>query len=184
MNKQTNSNDNSMVGGAILVLVGFMLLVGEFGRIDLPETAIFALMPLIGAMLLVKGFLTKQAKSFISGSIVGSIGCAIIAEANPFNWLILDDIPEGAALMFIFAAGWLSIVLLTAIFSDEWQWWAIIPATIFALIGATVVYGGIFTILLTFAGKSWPLILVGLGIKVLFEHKSEYTEQKKATTLN
>ena len=175
MSKHTQAQDNSQVVGMLLVIGGVWALVEEFGRIDLPEIAAFAIMPLIGALFIGKGILTRQAGPIIPGSIVGSLGLAIFVTANPFNWLMFGDMSNGTAFMFIFAAGWLSIVLLTALFSDEWQWWAIIPAIVFALIGATVAYGGIFATLLSLIGKSWPLLLILIGAKSLFTHKDKTT---------
>jgi len=60
---------------------------------------------------------------------------------------------------------------LTAVFTDETHWWALIPAGIIGLIGAAVLWDGLFMTTLQLLGKLWPLALIIAGLAILFEKK-------------
>jgi hypothetical protein len=71
--------------------------------------------------------------------------------------------------MLSFALGWVLITVLTAVFTEETHWWALIPAAIMGLIGGTVLVGGFFETALTLLGKFWPVALIVLGASVLLQ---------------
>lgn len=170
MKKQSKNNDTR--GGIILILVGLFLLINQFASWRLPESAGFLILPAIAAVMWAAGFVMRDSGYFVPAGIIGGLGMGIIAETNPFNWLLLSDLPEGAPFMFAFAVGWLSIVVMSAVIGDDWHWWAFIPATIFALIGGTVAFGGVFEVMLSALGKGWPIILIAIGLKSLFSRQA------------
>jgi hypothetical protein len=80
--------------------------------------------------------------------------------------------------MLAFAAGWFSIVLLSKVFTSEPQWWAIIPGSIMALIGAAVLGVGLAGTTLEVLNYAWPLGLVALGIWIIVGKRREGQESE------
>ena len=70
-----------------------------------------------------------------------------------------------------FALGWFLITVLSKVFTQETQWWALIPGAIMALIGGGLMLGGAALNVLEFAGRWWPLILVALGLVIIVRRK-------------
>ena len=131
----------------------------------------------LGALFLLAGILTREAGWIIPGGIVSGIGWGIVLIAGPRQ--LVEGDAEGGLFMLAFAAGWASITLLTAIFTDETHWWALIPAAILALIGTAVLTGGIFMDILELAGKLWPLVLITIGIAILIGASKSRNGQEK-----
>lgn len=159
--KRTN-----LVGGLILIAIGLLALVGNFvDLIGLGDLAVF-FMAGLGTLFLLWGILTRETGLIIPGGIISGIGWGIALVAGPFNWVSGDA--EGGVFMLAFAAGWVAITLLTAVFTSKTHWWALIPGGIMALIGLAVLYGGLFANALTLLGSLWPVVLIILGVAILF----------------
>ena len=169
MDKQLKDNNESAASGVIMLVIGLAALAWNFGRIPQFANIEMLFLPALGALFTLAGIITRKAGLFVPGGIITGVGLGAIAETNTFDWLLLSDLPEGVPFMLTFAIGWVSITAFTALFSDETQWWALIPATIFMLVGGSIMYGGIFQSVLVTAGKMWPMILIFIGIKVFFE---------------
>jgi hypothetical protein len=75
--------------------------------------------------------------------------------------------------MLSFALGWLLVTVLTAVFTSETHWWALIPAAIMGLIGGTVLVGGLFETILSLLGDFWPVALIILGAWILIQAMRE-----------
>lgn len=169
MKKQTENARNSVIGGLALMALGTLILANNFGHFTLSENVGLLLLPGLGVLFTIAGVTSRSAGYFIPGGILMGVGAGIVLEANSFGLQLLTDFPEGGAFMLAFAAGWLSIVVFTLVFSDDWQWWAIIPTLIFGLIGGTVLFGGVMETMLSVLGQSWPVILIAVGIKTLLD---------------
>ena len=163
MENKTSKKGNGVVGGIVLILIGLLAFAGQF--ITLPNFGIFIVAGL-GAIFLLWGILTRNDGLIIPGGILSGIGWGIVAVSS--NMFAGTEM-EGGLFLIVLALGWFSITVLTAIFTDETHWWALIPGSIIGVLGLAVSFGGVFMNVLEFAGKFWPLILIGLGVWALFE---------------
>ena len=152
-----------VVGGIILVGIGVIALISQF--VDLSRLDQFIL-PGLGAAFLLWGIVQRKAGPLIPGGILMGIGLGSLVVANNTS----DE--AGGLFLIIFASGWMLIALLSAIFTAETQWWALIPAGIIGFIGMAVSVGGVAMTMLATLGKLWPLILIGVGIYVLIRNRN------------
>lgn len=170
MNEYKLEKRSGWIGGLILITIGAALFLAQFVDFDNTLLAQFdgvLLIPLIGGVFLVAGILTRNAGFLIPGGIISGIGWGATFVTGTVTLPFFAEWNEGAIFMLTFAAGWALITLLTAIFSDETHWWALIPSAIMALIGLTVQFGGAFETILMTVGKLWPLLLVFGGIAII-----------------
>jgi hypothetical protein len=167
MTNQVEKKRDGLVGGIILVIIGLIAFVGQVVDLDaFPNLGLF-IVPAIGAILLMWGVFTRDAGPIIPGGIMSGIGLGILLVAEPFELVSPEN--EGGFFMLSFALGWVLITVLTAVFTEETHWWALIPAAIMGLIGGTVLVGGFFETALTLLGKFWPVALIVLGASILLQ---------------
>lgn len=123
-------------------------------------------LPLLSAGFIVAGLMTRGAGFFIPGGILGGIALGTFLQTTP---LATGGDAQGGLFLVGFALGWGSITALTALFSEETHWWALIPGGIMALIGSSLLVGGVMFSLLEFIGSAWPLGLIAVGIFLLLK---------------
>ncbi len=168
-----NKKRNDLMGGILLIGLGIFALVAQF--IDFTETMGLLVLPLIATAFLVAGVITRQAGFFIPSGILGGLGLGTYLVAGPvFN---ITGEAEGGVFFLGFAAGWVLITVLTAVFTSETHWWPLIPGGIMALIGSSLFLGGFFHTALELVGRLWPALLILGGIYVIF--KGYRTNQEK-----
>ncbi len=175
MTKQTNTvpaNRNAIIGGLILIFGGALAFVGQI----VPDRwgLGFGLLTLLGlgAAFHIAGLLTRKAGWFIPGGILTGIGAGVALVDGPLARLIPANLlpgDEGGLFMLAFAGGWFLIVLTTALFTDETQWWPLIPGGIMVLIGLAAGFGSVFGSALSLLGRAWPIVLIAIGLYVLFQ---------------
>jgi hypothetical protein len=166
--------NGGLIVGLILVIVGLMTLVGQLMPATLGVIAGPVLLLGLGVVFLVVGVFTREAGWFIPGGILSGLGAGVALMASPWAARLPGD--EGGWFLLTFAAGWLLIPLLTAVFAEETHWWALIPAGIIGLVGLTVVYGGVFMVTLEWIGRLWPLALIAAGVLVLWKARRPRSE--------
>jgi hypothetical protein len=159
----TPTRRNDMGGGVALVAIGLFLLVARF--LDIGQ--IFLL--LLGGGFLAWGIATRTAGLLIPGGILSGIGLGVLLMEGPFGSVSGDA--EGGVFLLSFALGWFSITALSALFTRDTQWWAVIPGTIMALIGTGVLVGGAALTVLEFVGDYWPVALILVGLYLLFRRQ-------------
>jgi hypothetical protein len=165
MGKQLKENRNEWIGGVIMIAIGLFFLANQFIDFNWDRIGVFFL-PALGGVFLLAGIFTRQAGLIIPGGIISGIGWGAVLVTGPFS--DTGDV-EGGVFMLTFAAGWALITVLTAVFTKETHWWALIPGGIMAIIGAGILFGGIFMQGLALLGQIWPVFLILLGIYVLFQ---------------
>lgn len=183
MTKQTNTipaNRSAIIGGLILILGGVLAVLRQF----VPDSwdLGFGLLVLLGlgAAFHIAGLLTREVGWFIPGGILTGLGVGLALVDGPFARLIPDGLlpgDEGGLFMLAFAGGWFLIVLTTALFTDDTQWWPLIPGGIMLLIGLAAGFGSVFTTVLSLLGRAWPIALIAIGIYVLYQSRRGEKEQ-------
>jgi hypothetical protein len=152
------SRRDRLTVGVVLIAIGVLLLIGQVF-----ETWIA--LPALAVGFLVAGAYRREAGWMIPGGILSGISLGIFLLDGPYAGA--EGELQGGIFLLAFAAGWLLIVLLSALLTTERQWWALIPAGIFALIGMAVLGGGIWMTALSLVGRFWPLALIVAGLALL-----------------
>jgi hypothetical protein len=146
-----------MVGGVALILIGLLALAMQF--FPLNELSMLFL-PTLGAIFLLWGLLTRTPGLLIPGGIITGIGVGVFLTQRAFPGL--EGIDQGGVILLSFAGGWVLITVLCALIGVRCLW-PLIPGAIMALVGGALIAGGAGLAVLEWAGKLWPLILIGLG---------------------
>jgi hypothetical protein len=167
MTKQVEKKREGLVGGLILVVIGLIALAGQFVELDSFPNLGLLIVPGIGALFLLWGIVTREDGLIIPGGIMSGIGLGIVLISGPFE--IANGENDGGIFMLSFALGWVLITVLTAVFTSETHWWALIPAAVMGLIGGTVLVGGVFETILSLLGDFWPLALIVVGGWILIQ---------------
>lgn len=146
-------------GGKLLIALGAFLLLAPIFDLGLLT------LPLLALAFLVAGIATRTSGWLVPAGILGGISLGAALIEGLIN--LASDETRGGIFLLAFALGWAGIPLLARLFTSERQDWAIIPATIMALIGAAVLGGEWFAPLLGALPYLWPLLLIGGGLLVL-----------------
>ncbi len=148
-----NNTSPKIVLGAVLVLIGLLLLASQWINFG----AFILVLP--GLLMLLLGIFKKEAGWIIPGAIVGSIGTAALVIENTAAG-VLNETGQGAVFMLIFAGGWFLITLLTKFFTAQTHFWALIPGSIIACFGVLLSLGQPGLKILELTNYIWPIALV------------------------
>lgn len=163
----TKNNQNQTVGGAILLILGVLFLVGQFLGDSVSSLVI---VPTVGVLLLVWGIITSHAGPMIPGGIVTGVGVGLL--------LAIDDGFATGVFMLSLGLGFVLVTVMTAVFTPTTHWWALIPGGINAVIGLGFFFGDTVWQLLNW----WPLILIALGLHTLWRNYSRQEDQTGETS--
>lgn len=128
--------DERGIWGILLLALGGILLAGRFFDLDA------YVLPVIAAILIGAGIVTRAAGFFIPGGIMAGISLGAWATMLPG----LSGDVQGGAFLLSFALGWYSIIVLSMLFTKEPQYWPLIPAGIIGGVGAGVMAMGAFAV--------------------------------------
>lgn len=165
--KQTNlthAQRNRIISGLILILLGGLFLLDQF--IQIPAMGNLFL-PGLGLVFLVWGIVTRSSGLLVPGGILTGIGAGVYL----MNALPLEGDAEPGVFLLSFGGGFILITLLSAIFTRETHWWALIPGGILAAIGGALYMGGAALDVLQLIGKFWPVALILVGVWVIFRRR-------------
>lgn len=165
------------VSGLILVALGLVTLAAQFVPFHLSESLGLLVVPALGALFLVWGILTRNGGLMIPGGILSGVGWGAYAIEGPFA--IWQGDSEGGVFLIFLGLGFGLITLATAVFADKTHWWPLIPGSIIAFVGVSILFGGALLTVLTWVGKLWPLALILLGISILLNANKDKTEKEK-----
>lgn len=154
------SKDN-FTTGIILIAIGVGLLVFRLVSLE-------GFFPLaLGLGFTIAGIMKRSAGLLIPGGIIGGAGLGIVVMEN--NWLApMGSVAGGGVFLLVMSLGWFSITLLSKLFTNETQVWALFPGAGMALIGGLVMMGERGLKVLEIMGTYWPLILVAIGLWILY----------------
>lgn len=155
---------NRRIGGIALLTIGLLALVAQV--VDLGMLGLLIL-PALSLIFLAWGISTREAGLLIPGGILAGIGVGVLLMTGTALGELSETAGPGVFLV-AFGAGWALITLVSALFTDETVWWALIPGGILAAIGGALVVGGPALTLLELVGRLWPLALVAAGLYLLF----------------
>ncbi|MEM8857713.1 MAG: hypothetical protein AAGD96_05300 [Chloroflexota bacterium] len=157
------NKNNAAVSGLGLIALGIVFLVSQFVDFD----GRFFLSAL-GLGFIGWAILGRSKGLLVPGGILSGIGLGVILTES--SWVAgFDGDLEGSLFMLGFAAGWLSITVLSTIFFGDVQWWPLIPGGIMALIGVGIMTDGVLLDAIGSIGQMWPLILIVIGVSTIWK---------------
>jgi hypothetical protein len=154
--------------GLGLLVVGLVLLVAQFAR---SEAVGVLIVPALSLVFIVWGAVTREPGFLIPGGVLAGIGAGSVCLVYDWPFGALSGDAEAGVFMLVFAGGWASITLLTAIFTDRVHWWPLVLAGFFALVGGALLVGGTAREALSLVGYLWPLALIALGLYLLMRRR-------------
>ena len=158
---------NDLIGGLLLISIGALVLVAKFVDLpDLPDMGLLFL-PALGALFMLAGILSRNEGLMVPGGIISGIGWGTYLVAGPFTWDA--ELEQGGVFLLAFAAGWVSITVMSALFAKKTIWGTLVPAAVLAAIGGALLFGGAFMDVLEVAGKLWPVALIIAGVAVVLK---------------
>lgn len=156
---------NRVLSGLVLILLGGVFLVAQF--VEIPSLGKLIL-PGLGLLFLFWGIAVREGGLLIPGGILSGIGMGVyLMEALP-----LEGEAEPGVFLLSFGGGFVLITLLSALFTRETQWWALIPGGILAAIGGALYMGGAALDALELAGRFWPVALILAGLWLIFRRRA------------
>jgi hypothetical protein len=126
--KINNRWNHRIAAGVVLILFGAATLLQRW--FDIGNFIVL----LLGLGMLVWGLVSRRTGWIIPGGVLTGIGLGILAMEGPWRFPAAD---QNGVFLICFAFGWFLIAILTAFFTC-FQWWALIPGGIMALIGGSV----------------------------------------------
>lgn len=156
----------TVAAGIALILIGLLLLAGQLLQ---SEALGLIFLLALGIIFLAWGSVTRQAGLLIPGGILIGLGAGILLITGPFQ--AMPETARGGIFLLSFAAGWVLIVLFSALFTPRTHWWPLIPASLIGLVGGAVLVSETSPQVLTFINALWPLGLIALGVYILLRRK-------------
>jgi hypothetical protein len=166
MNEKMVKKENGWIGGLVLIAIGLLALFGQLLPEGITSNLGLYIVSALGLIFIIWGIAARNDGLMIPGGILSGIGLGIILIEG-VRWPA--NVDEGGVFMLAFAAGWVLIVGLTAVFTPKTHWWPLIPGGIMAVIGLAVLFGGLFMTALELVGILWPVALIILGLFILYQ---------------
>ena len=160
---ELNIQRNRASAGVLLIALGVLLFAGQIIRFD------HLFLPALGLVFIIAAITQRNSGLMVPGGILLGIGFGSFLTDNVF-WAVAEPARGGFFLIGL-AAGFASITVLTTIFTRQPHVWALIPATILALIGGALLTGNSAQAILTLLGTYWPVLLILFGVSILFERR-------------
>ena len=113
-----SKKNEGLIGGLILIGIGIIALLSQFVDFISWETFGIYIVLILGVVFYLWGIVFREVGFMIPGGILSGIGVGIVALVN--DW-IPAGLEDGGFFLVIFALGWFSITLMTAVFTSETQ---------------------------------------------------------------
>lgn len=160
-----NKKHDGFVGGLILISIGVIALLAQVADFAEWENFGISFVLLLGLAFLAWGIISRQVGPMIPGGILSGIGLGIVLLVNNFVPVGIED---GGIFLIVFGLGWALITILSVLFTNDPQWWPLIPGGIIGFVGLAVSFGGLFMNVLVAAAQFWPVVLIAIGLYVLW----------------
>jgi len=164
---QPHRQHKGLIGGAILIMIGLVTLLGQFGFVQFGEYVT----GLVGTIFILAAFLRHKSGMLVPGSILLGINAgALLQGFHPTT-------PGGSGpFLLAFAGGWLLITLLSVVLnridaSSKIMLWPLIPGGIIGAVGGLIMMGPNGLYLLSQLSLVWPVALILLGLWIIFRRR-------------
>jgi hypothetical protein len=170
MEQRTKPRTDQLVGGAVLIGIGVLVLLGQYF-----EDFSRFFMLVLGVGLLVIYAITRNAGTLIAGGIITGLGLGIVLADTYFA----DEV-AAAAIVLGLGGGFIGVWLVgTFMHEPATRLWPLIPGSILVAVGALLLSG-----VENLEQYQWigPAILIGLGLLVLVAAVRRRPETPPAAT--
>ena len=157
---------NRLLTGVMLLVLGLFALATQF--VPFGEWVL----PILGILFFVWGLLARNAGLLIPGGVLSGVALGVWGTQLPFAQA--SDELQGGMFLLGFAVGWALISLFGLVIGKRMAW-PLIPGGIMAVIGIALLSGGPLLTILEYAGKLWPLALIGIGLWLLLRANTPST---------
>ena len=158
------TKSSGRISGIALILIGLLILAAQlfelpsFGQLFLPG---------LGLIFLLWGIFSRSGGLLIPGGVLTGIGVGVYL----MDVLPVAESQDAGVFLLSFGGGFALITLLSAVFTPDKHWWALIPGAILAAIGGALLIGGTALQVLEVLGTYWPVILILVGIYILLRRR-------------
>lgn len=158
----TACRPTAWIAGAILIAVG---LITFFAQVLPWEWLGLFVLPAIGLVFVIAGFVAGSWGLMIPGGILSGLGAGVLLQHY-----MPELTPEmrGGIILLSLALGFAAIIPLSALVAGPRSYWPLFVAVPLGLVGTAVLVGGAALTALHLAGYAWPLILIALGVYLVW----------------
>ena len=152
------------VAGALLITIGVLLLIVQWVGADLGGLLV---LPGIGLVFLVAGLVSRRAGYMVPAGILLGLGTGVLLGTRVFE--DASDNATAGIIVLGLGAGFILVMILSAMTAEGSHWWPLIPGGILSLIGVALLIGEETARALgNVLQLAWPLGLIALGAWFLF----------------
>lgn len=151
------------VWGAMLVILGLMALAANIWNSALIGTLV---LPVLGVMFIVWGFLQRSGGLMIPGGILTGLGLGTLAQQTLL--VTADGEVRGGIVVLGLALGFLAIMPLSQLAEGRFHWWPSIPGGILLVVALALLAGPGGVGVLQTLGMLWPVALIAVGAYLLW----------------
>jgi hypothetical protein len=169
MDSTTRSTEHTMVNphrnerrttGVVMIGLGLFFFITQWVNFG-----VWSLL-LLGVSFTVWGIISRSAGPLIPGGILNGIAIGALLSESGLAQLIGGE-ARGGLFLLGFALGWLSVEVLSRLFTSDIQRWVRLPGGVLAVIGALVLAQEPGLQVLRLIGVFWPVALVVAGVGLL-----------------
>jgi hypothetical protein len=161
--ERRRKNIDRGVWGAMLVVLGLMALAANIWNSALIGTLV---LPVLGVMFIVWGFLQRSGGLMIPGGILTGLGLGTLAQQTLL--VTANGEVRGGIVVLGLALGFLVIMPLSQAAEGHFHWWPSIPGGILLVVALAILAGPGGVGVLQVLGTLWPVALIVVGAYLLW----------------
>lgn len=150
------------VPGLLLIAIGLVMLIDRLLPGQNPSLLLLA----IGVAFLASGIASRRAGLLVPAGILLGLATGALLARVPL-WGTVDE-TKGGIMILCLGGGFGLVTLLSALFTDTKNWWALGPGGLFAVLGGALLIGhGAIDVVGHTLEVAWPLALVAVGVALM-----------------
>ncbi|HEU0027788.1 MAG TPA: hypothetical protein VFQ25_11790 [Ktedonobacterales bacterium] len=161
--ERRRKNIDRGVWGAMLVVLGLMALAANIWNSALIGTLV---LPVLGVMFIVWGYLQRSGGLMIPGGILTGLGLGTLAQQTLL--VTANGEARGGIVVLGLALGFLAIMPLSQMAEGHFHWWPSIPGGILLVVALAILAGPGGVGVLQALGMLWPVALIAVGAYLLW----------------
>lgn len=155
------------IGPIIMIVIGIVALIAMLTE---SEVAGLLILPALGLIFLIWGFLSRRFGLVVPGCILTGLGVPLFFGRQTFG---LDGEDLGGLIILGLGLGFVAMTLIAPMMREKRLLWPLIPGAILALMGVLLMIGGEALNVLATVGRFWPVILLVIGVYLLLKPREE-----------
>ncbi len=157
------------IGPVIMIVIGVLALIAMLTE---SEVVGLLILPALGLVFLVWGFMSHRFGLVVPGCILTGIGVPVFLSEQVLN---ISGEDTGGLVVLGLGLGFAAMTLIAPMMREKRLLWPLIPAAILGIVGVLLIIGGEALKVLETAGRFWPVILLVIGVYLLLKPR-EHTQ--------